>query len=64
MSTLAFLAGQQGLFILLVVLLVVGGKKLPEFARGLGGALREFKKAQRDDSEITESSGNKPLPPV
>jgi sec-independent protein translocase protein TatA len=64
MTTLAFLAGEQGLFVLLVILLLLGGKKLPELARGLGEAMREFKKAQRDDTEITESSGNKPLPPA
>jgi sec-independent protein translocase protein TatA len=64
MTTLAFLAGQQGLFILLVILLIVGGKKLPELARGLGGALREFKKGQREDDDTAGKSGNKPLPPA
>lgn len=36
------------LFVFLVVLLLFGGKKLPEVARGLGKGLNEFKKA-RDD---------------
>lgn len=36
------------LIILGVVLLLFGGKKLPELARGLGGGLREFKNAASD----------------
>ncbi len=41
------------LVILLVVLLLFGGKKLPEFGRALGEGIREFKKALsgRDDTE-------------
>ncbi len=39
---------QELLIILLIVLLVFGGKKIPEVARGLGRAMREFRRA-RDD---------------
>lgn len=39
--------GNQELFlILLIVLLLFGGKKLPELARSLGLAKKEFDKAQ------------------
>lgn len=39
--------------VLVVILLVFGGKKLPELARGLGKALREFKKARDEiDGEV------------
>ena len=45
--------------IFLVVLLLFGGKKLPELARGLGKGLREFKNASRDIkkevSDVTEN---------
>ena len=34
--------------ILVIVLLLFGGKKLPELAKGLGKGLREFKNASRD----------------
>ena len=34
--------------ICIVVLVLFGGKKLPELARGLGKGLREFKNASRD----------------
>ena len=34
------------MFIFLIVLLLFGGKKIPELARGLGKGVREFKKAK------------------
>jgi len=34
--------------IILVIIILFGGKKLPELARGLGLGLREFKKATRE----------------
>ena len=34
--------------VLLIVLLVFGGKKLPEIAKGLGKGLEEFKKASKE----------------
>ena len=33
---------------LVIVFLLFGGKKLPELARGIGEAMKEFKKASRD----------------
>jgi sec-independent protein translocase protein TatA len=43
--------GMQELLIILVVVLVLfGGKKLPELARGLGQGMKEFKKATREAS--------------
>jgi sec-independent protein translocase protein TatA len=50
-STLLFL-GSLGtteiLVILFVVLLLFGGKKIPELARGLGKGIREFKDASKE----------------
>ena len=43
---------------------MVGGKKLPELARGLGQSIREFNKAKNDEGDMTQSSANKPLPPA
>lgn len=47
-STLAFIEGLGGpelMMIFFVILLLFGGQKLPELARGLGKSVREFKKA-------------------
>ncbi len=45
--TLGFLniGTQEMIFIVIIILLLFGGKKLPELARGLGKGIREFKDA-------------------
>jgi sec-independent protein translocase protein TatA len=40
--------------ILIIVLVLFGGKKIPELARGLGNGWREFKKASRDTQDESE----------
>jgi sec-independent protein translocase protein TatA len=51
------LAGPEGLLIFFVVLLLFGAKKLPELARGLGQAVKEFSKAKEDvNSEFSRAS--------
>lgn len=58
---LGFLGGLGGgeiFLIILVVLLIFGGKKIPELARGLGKGIREFKNAS---SGIDEDEKNKEL---
>jgi TatA/E family protein of Tat protein translocase len=47
-ASLAFIDGLGGpemMLIFVLVLVLFGGQKLPEFARGLGKSIREFKKA-------------------
>lgn len=34
---------------LLIVLLLFGGKKIPELMKGLGSGIKEFKNASKDD---------------
>ncbi len=50
LATLLNLGGPDVLIILAIVLFLFGGKKLPELARGLGEAMREFTKA-KDEHE-------------
>jgi sec-independent protein translocase protein TatA len=40
----------QIVLIVLVVLLLFGGRKIPELMRGLGRGMKEFKDARNDDS--------------
>ena len=44
------------LLILLIVLILFGGKKLPDLARGLGAAFREFKKGMRELNTIEKEA--------
>ena len=37
------------ILILAIVLLFFGGKKIPELMKGLGGGVKEFKKAIKDE---------------
>jgi sec-independent protein translocase protein TatA len=41
----------QWIIIGLAILLLFGGKKLPELMKGLGGGIKEFKKATQDDDK-------------
>ena len=43
--------GMEWLLIALVVLLLFGGKKIPELAKGLGSGIKNFKKAVKDDDD-------------
>lgn len=38
------------ILIVLAIVLLFGGKKIPELMRGLGGGIKEFKDASKDDS--------------
>ncbi|MDO5509183.1 MAG: twin-arginine translocase TatA/TatE family subunit [Weeksellaceae bacterium] len=40
--------------IILVVLLLFGGRKIPELMRGLGSGIKEFKDATKDDDKKEE----------
>ena len=50
------IGGQEMILIFVAVLLLFGAKKLPEFARGLGRSMGEFKKARQEfDHEISKA---------
>ena len=51
------LSGSEIFVILLAVLIFFGANKIPEFARGIGKGIREFKKAADDiKAEINNST--------
>ncbi|MEM5558489.1 twin-arginine translocase TatA/TatE family subunit [Aliarcobacter cryaerophilus] len=52
-------SGMELVIIVIIVLILFGGKKIPELAKGLGSGIRNFKKAiKEDDNE--EVAENKP----
>ncbi len=51
-------SGMELLVIALIVLLLFGGKKIPELAKGLGSGIKNFKKAMNED-EIAETKTDK-----
>lgn len=52
------LGGGEIFLILFVVLLLFGSKKIPEFARGLGKGIREFKDATNSIKEEISKGAN------
>ncbi len=59
MSEMLFISGQEVIVVFLVVLLLFGANKIPEFARGLGKGMREFRKATEEiKKEINESTSD------
>ena len=49
------LGGSEVIFILLIIVMFFGSKKIPELARGLGKGLREMKEAANGiEREITQ----------
>jgi sec-independent protein translocase protein TatA len=62
LASLLNLGGPDLIIILLVVLLLFGAKKLPELARGMGQAVREFSKA-KDEFEREVTRPPTPEPP-
>ena len=45
------IGGPEILVILIVFVLLFGGKKLPELAKGLGEGIRNFKKSVKSEEE-------------
>ena len=51
------LAGPDLIIILLIILVLFGAKKLPELARGMGQAVKEFQKAKDEFTDELHSAG-------
>lgn len=48
---LGFMGGYEWILIALVVLLLFGGRKIPELMKGIGGGIKEFKNATKDEED-------------
>tara|TARA_B100000902_G_scaffold399598_1_gene471262 strand:- start:3402 stop:3593 length:192 start_codon:yes stop_codon:yes gene_type:complete len=54
MSTIIFLGmpgGSEWIIIAIVILVLFGGRKIPELMKGLGSGIKQFKQASKDDSK-------------
>jgi sec-independent protein translocase protein TatA len=52
------LGGGELVLICVVVLVLFGAKRIPEFAKGLGKGINEFKKASREVTDEIERAGD------
>ena len=52
--------GSEWILIILAVLILFGGKKIPEFMRGLGKGMREFNDAKNNVKKEFEDGLNEP----
>lgn len=55
---MGMIGGMEWVLIAFVVLLLFGGKKIPELARGLGNGIKNFKKAIKEDDALEENNKN------
>ena len=65
-TILAALGGMEIAIILVIVLLLFGGRKIPELMKGLGKGIKEFKDGkdgidENDPVERKRTDANKPL---
>ncbi|HXB92329.1 MAG TPA: twin-arginine translocase TatA/TatE family subunit [Puia sp.] len=52
--------GSEWILIILAVLVLFGGRKIPEFMRGLGKGIREFNDAKNNVKDELEKGMNEP----
>ena len=55
-TVLLSISWQHILIVALIVLLLFGGKKIPELMKGLGSGVKEFKDAVKEDDKKKDSS--------
>ncbi|MEN2435175.1 twin-arginine translocase TatA/TatE family subunit [Weeksellaceae bacterium A-14] len=57
--TILALSWQHILIVAILILLLFGGKKIPELMRGMGSGIKEFKDAMKEDEKPSDkTSGN------
>lgn len=62
--TLLNIGGQEILIILIIVLVLFGGKKIPELMKGMGKGVKEYKKAVNGiEDEVNNVASGAPQQP-
>ena len=56
------LSGTELIIVLVAILVLFGAKRIPEFAKGLGKGINEFKKASRDVTDAIENESTTAAP--
>ncbi len=56
------LGGGELVLVVVAILILFGAKRIPEFAKGLGKGISEFKKASREVTDEIERAGENPPP--
>ena len=51
LTFLGMIGGPQIILIIAVVLILFGGRKIPELMKGLGSGIKEFKNATKEEEE-------------
>ena len=55
LHVLLFIGTQEILIIAVIILLLFGGRKIPELMRGLGSGIKEFKQAAKEEEAPKET---------
>ena len=50
------LGATEIILIIAVIVLLFGGRKIPELMKGIGNGIKEFKKASKDDPESDDKN--------
>ncbi len=56
---LGWLGPQELIIIVIIVLILFGGRKIPELMRGLGSGIKEFKDATKDEKKEEKKEDKK-----
>jgi sec-independent protein translocase protein TatA len=55
---LGIIGGPEIIIIAIVVLVLFGGRKIPELMRGIGGGVKEFKDASKDTTNSFKNASD------
>ena len=58
------LSGTELIIVLVAILVLFGAKRIPEFAKGLGKGINEFKKASREVTDEINNPASEPAAPA